>query len=164
MFEENAVHLGNKNQTSGLRKSALGLFLLANLAAVTANAAFIPYATFGKRNRQTSAYADDNSEAPPGMTTSVHLSERSNVSSSNLPPSCAPNGGKITMVGSGPGDPDLLTMAAHKILADPTALVVSDRLVSQEILDLIQGEVKIAKKMPGCAEQAQEEVGIVFML
>merc|ERR1712100_23 len=31
------------------------------------------------------------------------------------------------------------------------------RLVSQEILDLVQGEVKVARKLPGCAELAQEE-------
>lgn len=62
------------------------------------------------------------------------------------------------MVGSGPGDPDLLTLAAFKLLSDPNALVISDRLVSKEILDLIEGECKIARKLPGCAEEAQEEI------
>jgi len=70
-----------------------------------------------------------------------------------------PNGGRITLVGAGPGDPDLLTMAAYKILTeDPNALVISDRLVSQEILNLIPGEIKVARKLPGCAELAQEEI------
>jgi hypothetical protein len=70
-----------------------------------------------------------------------------------------PNGGRISMVGSGPGDPDLLTMAAHKLLTDPNALVVSDRLVSPEILDLIASDnIKVARKMPGCADLAQEEI------
>ena len=42
------------------------------------------------------------------------------------------------MVGSGPGDPELLTVAAYKLLTEnPDALVVADRLVSPEILDLI---------------------------
>jgi precorrin-4 methylase len=31
-------------------------------------------------------------------------------------------------------------------------------VVSQEILDLIPGEVKVARKLPGCAELAQEEI------
>lgn len=75
------------------------------------------------------------------------------------PPDTLPNGGRVTLVGSGPGDPDLLTMAAYKLLTqDPNALVISDRLVSQEILDLIPGEIKIARKLPGCAELAQEEI------
>ena len=164
MFREKAVRLENQRRTSGLKKLGLGLYLLANLPAVTSDTAFISSATFGERNRQTLAYADDNTGAPNGVKSAIHLSERSNVSSKNLPPACAPSGGRITMVGSGPGDPDLLTMAAHKILADPTALVVSDRLVSQEILNLIQGEVKVARKLPGCAEQAQEEVGIMSTL
>jgi hypothetical protein len=69
-----------------------------------------------------------------------------------------PNGGRITLVGSGPGDPDLLTLSAYKLLTDPNVLVISDRLVSKEILDLIAGEVKVARKLPGCAELAQEEI------
>jgi uroporphyrin-III C-methyltransferase len=66
--------------------------------------------------------------------------------------------GSITMVGSGPGDPDLLTLAASKVLSDPSALVVSDRLVSDAVLSLVNGEVRVANKHPGCAEMAQEEI------
>jgi len=36
--------------------------------------------------------------------------------------------------------------------------VIVDRLVSDEILGVIKGEIKIAKKYPGCAEQAQKEI------
>jgi len=68
------------------------------------------------------------------------------------------NGGRITLIGSGPGDPDLLTMKAYRLLQDPDALVIADRLVSQEILDLVQGEIKVARKLPGCAENAQSEI------
>lgn len=71
------------------------------------------------------------------------------------------NGGRITMVGSGPGDPDLLTVAAHRLLTladDEHTLVIADRLVSPEILNLIQCEVQVARKLPGCAELAQEEI------
>ncbi|CAJ1948931.1 unnamed protein product [Cylindrotheca closterium] len=68
------------------------------------------------------------------------------------------NGGKVTLVGSGPGDPELLTMSAYKLLQDPEAFFICDRLVSKEIVDMIQGEVKTARKIPGCAEMAQEEI------
>ena len=68
------------------------------------------------------------------------------------------NGGRITLLGSGPGDPDLLTMKAYRLLQDPDALVIADRLVSQEILDLVQGDIKVARKLPGCAENAQSEI------
>lgn len=68
------------------------------------------------------------------------------------------NGAKITLVGSGPGDPDLLTVKALKLLQDPNALVICDRLVSQEIVELVRGEIKTARKLPGCADLAQEEI------
>ena len=74
------------------------------------------------------------------------------------PPTILPNGGKLTLVGAGPGSPDLLTLSAHKIITDPNSYLIVDRLVSQEILDLIQGEYKVANKYRGCADIAQEEI------
>lgn len=81
-------------------------------------------------------------------------------SSPSRRPQSLPNGGRVTLLGSGPGDPDLLTVAAYKLLTvhDPNVLVIADRLVSQEILNLIPNPVKVARKMPGCAELAQEEI------
>ena len=55
--------------------------------------------------------------------------------------------GSITLVGAGPGDPDLLTVAAARILGDENTLVVADRLVSTEVLALVRGELKVAQKV-----------------
>ena len=63
----------------------------------------------------------------------------------------------ITLVGSGPGDPDLLTVQAVKILQN-ASLVIADRLISKEILNLITCEIRVANKKPGCAEEAQDEI------
>eukprot|EP01134_Creolimax_fragrantissima_P004047 CFRG4047T1 len=65
--------------------------------------------------------------------------------------------GTLFLVGSGPGDPDLLTVAAHRHLTTAD-LVVSDRLIPQEILQLVEGELKIAHKYPGNADAAQIEL------
>ena len=76
-------------------------------------------------------------------------------------PSVLPNGGRVTLVGSGPGDPDLLTVKTHRLLTqrdDGNTLVIVDRLVSPEIRQLIQCEYKVARKLPGCADLAQEEI------
>lgn len=65
--------------------------------------------------------------------------------------------GTVYLLGSGPGDPDLLTVQAVKLLQS-ASLVVSDRLVSKEILSLIKCELKVANKRPGCADEAQDEI------
>eukprot|EP00123_Amoebidium_parasiticum_P021314 comp6538_c0_seq1/m.2306 comp6538_c0_seq1/g.2306 ORF comp6538_c0_seq1/g.2306 comp6538_c0_seq1/m.2306 type:complete len:283 (-) comp6538_c0_seq1:276-1124(-) len=65
----------------------------------------------------------------------------------------------IKLVGGGPGDPDLLTIAAYKALQQAT-LVVADRLTSKEIIALVPhgAELKIANKSPGCANESQDEL------
>ena len=67
--------------------------------------------------------------------------------------------GKIYLVGSGPGHPALLTVAAlHALRTATTAL--SDKLVPSEVLALIPSttNLHIARKFPGNAEGAQSEL------
>lgn len=54
--------------------------------------------------------------------------------SSLPPPPPPPPGGRVTLVGAGPGDPELLTLAAVKALGT-AELVIADRLIPGEILE-----------------------------
>ncbi|GAA5078818.1 siroheme synthase CysG [Roseibacterium beibuensis] len=71
-----------------------------------------------------------------------------------------PSTGHVDLVGSGPGDPDLLTLKARKLL-DEADVVIHDRLVSPAILELARREavlINAGKKGFGPA-MSQEEIG-----
>lgn len=70
-----------------------------------------------------------------------------------------PPSGSIILAGSGPGHPDLLTQATHKAIQSAD-LILADKLVPSGVLDLIprRTSVQIARKFPGNAERAQEEL------
>lgn len=71
----------------------------------------------------------------------------------------SPKIGRLILAGSGPGHPDLLTQATHKAILTAD-LILADKLVPSGVLDLIprRTPVQIARKFPGNAEKAQEEL------
>ena len=67
--------------------------------------------------------------------------------------------GTLVLAGSGPGHPDLLTRATHRAI-QAAHLILADKLVPSQVLDLIprRTPLHIARKFPGNAEAAQEEL------
>jgi uroporphyrin-III C-methyltransferase len=67
--------------------------------------------------------------------------------------------GNMTLAGSGPGHPSLLTLAAHRAIKSAN-FILADKLVPAEVLALIprRTPVHIARKFPGNADAAQEEM------
>ena len=104
------------------------------------------------------APGDDAAATDAGRSPSSAPSPAASPAAPARRPRVLPNGGTLALVGAGPGSPDLLTVAAHRIISDPSSFVIVDRLVSQEIRDLIAGEHRVANKHPGCQGQAQEEI------
>ncbi|KEY65758.1 hypothetical protein S7711_05587, partial [Stachybotrys chartarum IBT 7711] len=74
-------------------------------------------------------------------------------------PAAAPRPGRVILAGSGPGHPDLLTQATHKAI-QTADLILADKLVPAGVLDLVprRTPVEIARKFPGNADRAQEEL------
>ena len=67
--------------------------------------------------------------------------------------------GKAYIIGTGPGDEELLTIKAVKVLEKCTA-VLYDRLVSNNILNYLKEDCEIyyCGKEPGCHYKTQEEI------
>ncbi|EPY51201.1 uroporphyrin methyltransferase [Schizosaccharomyces cryophilus OY26] len=67
--------------------------------------------------------------------------------------------GSIVLVGSGPGDPELLTIAARNAIQKADYLL-ADKLVPESVLKLIPRHTPlfIARKFPGNADKAQDEL------
>ena len=72
--------------------------------------------------------------------------------------------GSVTLVGAGPGDPDLITVKGAAALARAD-VVVYDRLVAPELLDLCPPGVErvYAGKEPGRAQMSQDEINAVLV-
>ncbi|GLU09225.1 hypothetical protein SLE2022_260970 [Rubroshorea leprosula] len=70
---------------------------------------------------------------------------------------CGP--GNVFLVGTGPGDPDLLTLKALKVI-QKADLLLYDRLVSNDVLDLVGPDARLlyVGKTAGYHSRTQEEI------
>jgi uroporphyrin-III C-methyltransferase len=71
--------------------------------------------------------------------------------------------GKVFLVGAGPGDPELLTLRAAKVLRE-AEVVLHDELVSAEILALIPATAKIVNVGKRCGKNSMPQDGINRLL
>ncbi|MEU7870979.1 uroporphyrinogen-III C-methyltransferase [Dactylosporangium sp. NPDC049140] len=72
--------------------------------------------------------------------------------------------GTVALVGSGPGDPELLTVRGRRLLAAADVVVI-DRLAAGLLLDELRPEVELvdASKIPYGPSAAQEEINRVLV-
>ena len=72
--------------------------------------------------------------------------------------------GRVTLVGAGPGDPDLLTFKAMRALQEAD-VIVADRLVSTEILERARRDAEriLVGKTPGRPSPSQAEINAILL-
>ena len=71
--------------------------------------------------------------------------------------------GKVFLVGAGPGDPDLLTVKALRLLRSADAVLYDD-LVSQEILSLVPPNSQLHNVGKRCGKKTVHQEEINFMM
>ncbi|EDL49358.1 siroheme synthase CysG [Erythrobacter sp. SD-21] len=72
--------------------------------------------------------------------------------------------GHVALVGAGPGDPELLTRKAHRLLGDAD-VVIHDRLVSPQVMELARREAQIIEvgKSPYGTSWKQEDIDALIV-
>lgn len=72
--------------------------------------------------------------------------------------------GRVYLIGTGPGDPGLLTMRAYELIR-AAQVVVHDRLVSDEIMALVPSTTQCIDvgKMPRCHKVPQEDINALLV-
>jgi uroporphyrin-III C-methyltransferase len=71
--------------------------------------------------------------------------------------------GKVYLVGAGPGDPDLLTVKALRLLKN-AEVVLHDDLVSREILDLVSPNAQLHDVGKRCGQKKISQAEINFLM
>lgn len=72
--------------------------------------------------------------------------------------------GTVYLIGAGPGDPELLTMKAARLLSEASC-VVYDRLVSDDIIAMANPDAKMifVGKMPQCHPVTQDRINEILV-
>jgi uroporphyrin-III C-methyltransferase/precorrin-2 dehydrogenase/sirohydrochlorin ferrochelatase len=90
--------------------------------------------------------------------------EADRILQAELQGAAVPAGGRVALIGCGPGDPDLLTLKALQRLQEADVLVV-DRLVNPQVLDYARRDAEriFVGKTPGGPSTSQAEINRILV-
>ncbi len=90
--------------------------------------------------------------------------EADRILEAELQGAAAPTTGRVSLIGCGPGDPDLLTLKALQRLQEADVLVV-DRLVNPQVLDYARRDAEriLVGKTPGGPATSQAEINRILV-
>jgi uroporphyrin-III C-methyltransferase / precorrin-2 dehydrogenase / sirohydrochlorin ferrochelatase len=101
----------------------------------------------------------------PGCYVPPNTSERKGtLLSDSVEEGALPNSGRVALVGSGPGDPELITVKGRRLLAEADVVVV-DRLAPGLLLDELRPDTELvdASKIPYGPSRTQDEINRVLV-
>ena len=75
-----------------------------------------------------------------------------------------PDNGRVSIIGAGPGDPDLLTLRARRMIGEAD-VVIYDRLVSGQVLEIARREALQIEvgKTPGGTSWVQQDINALMV-
>jgi uroporphyrin-III C-methyltransferase/precorrin-2 dehydrogenase/sirohydrochlorin ferrochelatase len=90
--------------------------------------------------------------------------EADRILATELQGAAVPAGGRVSLIGCGPGDPDLLTLKALQRLQEADVLVV-DRLVNPQVLEYARRDAEriFVGKTPGGPATSQAEINRILV-
>ncbi len=69
---------------------------------------------------------------------------------------------KVYFIGAGPGDPELLTMKAHKILSASGCVFYAGSLINKELLQIPNSDCKLYDMSGMCFEEIAEKIEMMY--
>ncbi|KAJ6840320.1 siroheme uroporphyrinogen methyltransferase 1 [Iris pallida] len=130
--------------------------LSSSSSSSSSSSPFTEFNSKERRERDSWLYDDANNDISlrlPDLKNLLRLLQLKKSGGSHSRP------GRVSLVGTGPGDPDLLTVKAAKAVAGAD-LVLYDRLVSHEVLSLARDDARLlyVGKTAGYHSRTQDEI------
>ncbi|MEU1604912.1 uroporphyrinogen-III C-methyltransferase [Micromonospora matsumotoense] len=133
-----------------------------------------PRTAAGRDTPAPGAAAGHGASLPGGFVTGPEDSVPAGAAAGPQAPAPAPSGGaatlpagpvgRVSLVGAGPGDPELITVKGWRLLTEAD-VVVADRLVPGLLLDELRPDVELvdAAKIPYGPSRTQEEINRILV-